>query len=88
MYYGGAAKSFFNSFPKMIKLIFSMVDDVVVAGSYVKHAFETLGINTKLYPMFLETNKWTFRRRLKRGNKLLGCGTLGKNTILNVIKSV
>ena len=71
MYYGGAAKSFFNSFPKMIKLIFSMVDDVVVAGSYVKHAFETLGINTKVIPHVLETNKWTFRRRLKRGNKLL-----------------
>lgn len=76
MYYGGAAKSFFSSFPKIIKFIFSMVDEIIVAGSYVKEAFEDLELKVKVIPHILEINKWKYRSRFEKGRKLLWVRTL------------
>ena len=44
MYYGGAAKEFFKSYPKLIKFTFSYVDETIVAGNYVQSAFDQLNI--------------------------------------------
>ena len=71
MYYGGAAREFFKSYPKLIKFTFSYVDEIIVAGNYVKSAFDQLNINTKIIPHILEIKKWKYRQRKDRGHNLL-----------------
>ena len=53
-----------------------MVDEIIVAGSYVKEAFEDLELKVKVIPHILEINKWKYRSRFEKGRKLLWVRTL------------
>ena len=71
MYYGGAAHEFFSNYPRLIKFLFQFVDQTIVAGNYVKRAFDNLQIKTTIIPHILEIDKWPHRQRNSSGYHLL-----------------
>jgi len=71
MYYGGAVKEFFSIAPIIFKKIFSLVDQIVVAGNYVQSAFTQLGIKATIIPHVIDKDRWGYRHRESSENHLL-----------------
>ncbi len=71
MYYGGAAHEFFAAFPRLVKAVYMFVDRIVVAGNYVKSAFDKLGLKTTIIPHILQVDAWPYRHRNKAKPNLL-----------------
>ena len=71
MYYGGGARDFFQRCPMFFRLVFSMIDEVVVAGDFMKGVFSELGVKVTVIPHIVDVDKWPKRLRKKTGNRLL-----------------
>lgn len=71
MYYGGGAKEFFTKYPIIIRFLFNLADQLVVAGNYVKDAFDNLNIKTTIIPHILSLESWMCRHRVSKPNHLL-----------------
>ena len=62
---------FFSKYPRLIKFLFSNVDQTVVASKFVKSAFDMLNIKVTIIPHIMELNKWPSRLRKGKINNLL-----------------
>ena len=71
MYYGGAAKEFFSIAPKYFRVMFSQVNEIVVAGNYIQTVFSDLKISTTIIPHVINVYKWPYRHRVLSENHLL-----------------
>tara|TARA_B110000467_G_scaffold44508_2_gene40796 strand:+ start:5689 stop:6717 length:1029 start_codon:yes stop_codon:yes gene_type:complete len=70
-YCGGAAKSFFSEYPKLVKSVYSSVDLVVVSNKYIWNEFLKLDIKSEIIPHIMNSDLFKYKERNELKPRLL-----------------